>query len=220
MRDWIVLGTGPSAPEMLKVAVRHAYIGFVSLTMNAGLKMEGCPTHYFCVDEYAARMHQTQMVTARVGNTNLITLRLSDAELHGRILKWFDEFLSLPCSGVPTRHAFGPFLHSGLLCVQLACLRGASRIHLVGYDGYAADGPLYFDKDAERDEFCKRGDPDRQQRVTAVLREGLQHLADIWHDVDFIQYGEPIYSVNAPNWEMHNARSRTGNLHTKEETLA
>lgn len=177
---------------------------FTTVTCNSGIKLIPVPDFYFAIDQNAGHVHKDAARHAQSLGSTLITLHRDCRAMRDRCVDWYDVHLRIPDQGEPTREEFGAFRYSGPLCIQFACLQGAKTVYLVGCDGYRMgkdhqyDG-CYFDYEW-RTKPRARTWPIEVNRE--VLIPGYSHLAKIWHDVEFVLVGNPVYRIEAPNWRV------------------
>lgn len=193
---WLMVGTAPSVMRTLPSF--SAFEG-MRITCNGGIELVPDPDVYLLVDMVASKTFRENAIRAREQGATLVTLhRDSEAALVDRKVHDFDEFLRCDSQGEPTKAKYGRFRYSGPLCLEYACHHGASEIHLIGFDGYRTLGDYYKPQPGTKSKSATHG----VERTRDVLQPACQAIARAWHDVQFIQYGEPIFSVDSGNWEV------------------
>lgn len=192
---WLLIGSSASVIEALPLAQDRAYPCDRTITANRGIKLWPCPSVFVCIDMYATRMLEREARAAQATGTRLVTLqRVPDAQRERRC-DFYDEFLPSP-AGPPTRAKWGEFKYSGPLCLEYACRNGATRVVLVGCDGYTGHGD-YFDGYQQ----TKTPVEDVPQKWTRdVLQPGFEAVARCFPDVKMERIGRPVFTVNAANW--------------------
>lgn len=163
-----------------------------------GIRLCDTPDVYILIDARGCQLYSADAHRAHIAGTRCVTLRRKPESLRERNIDWFDEFIDEGTGGF-TRSGYGQFRYSGPLCVQYACLHGAKRVVLVGCDGYKGVKDYY-----DGSELTKV--PPREptyvfeHRTMGVLVPAFRNLAEVWPDVEFIQYGDPCFSVDSSNW--------------------
>ena len=197
MSRWLVIGSSPSVLETLP-RVDAALPSKVVITCNSGIKLWPTPSVYFLVDQLATLKFEQEARIAQQHGTILATLLRGQKAQQERHIEHFDEHLILS-NDKPTRTQFGAYRYTGPLCIEYACHREATEVHLVGMDGYRFTGD-YFDPDSDRKHT---GKCQYEKGTVEVLEPRIRELVQVWHDVEFHLYGDPCYSVSAPNWHVH-----------------
>lgn len=196
--DWLVIGSAPSVLDWMEPIFRQTHMSVV--TCNSGIKLCAVPTAYLLCDQKACQAYQEQARYAHRFGTRLVTLKRVQSSLEERGVDWFDEFLELG-RGEPTESEWGCFRYTGPLCIEYACRRGATAVHLVGMTGYRHDND-YFDPDHPRLQQVK------DQWITHTvsnLAPRTQRLVDLFRDVQFFCYSQPVYNIIADNWTVVHA---------------
>lgn len=195
--NWLHIGSSPSVVEYLPRARQENRIDR-TVSCNAGILIEPRPDVYLSVDFPSNRRFAEQARTAQAAGTHLVTLRREPSALKARDCDWYDEFLELPPAGLLTRENWGAFRYTGPLSIEYAIRHGATTVILVGCDGYTGTND-YFDGWTDG----KQEPAGVYQRMTVeVLQPALQRLATVFHDVQFIQYGRPVYAICGANWSV------------------
>lgn len=195
MSTWLFIGSSATAPEALRLArERHAID--CTITCNAGLALVPVPTVYVCVDHVASRRYYEQARYAAANGTHTVTIRRDERALRERQLDQYAERLTLPGHGEPTRETWGSFRYSGPLCMEYALRHGATRLVLVGCDGYRhGDAHDYFDGKYRR--------PINPRTATGeVLVPRTRLLCRLWPETQWTVYGSLAYAINEPNWHV------------------
>jgi len=195
--NWLHIGSSPSVLEYLPRARQENRID-KTITCNAGILLEPRPDYYAAVDFPSQRRFVEQARAAQQNGTRLITMRREPQAMRDRDCDWYDEFIVMPDGGPPTRDKWGAFQYTGPMCVEYAIRHGAKCVILVGCDGYTGVND-YFDGWNN-----DHADPNfRYERMTIHhLKPRLQQLARLFPEVQFLQYGDPVYAVDADNWRV------------------
>ncbi len=173
------------------------------ITCNAGIKLCPHPDFYLAVDQISSREHEDAARKAQRSGTRLVTLA-RDLDAQGeRHIDHFDLAISEDPKALPHVGGYGRFRYSGPLMLEVALNHGATEIHLVGFDGYDPDRPMYFDQ-SERDwngEASQRDDIQRRAPLFhQVAQEAFGRIARAWAHCRFVQHGPTTFQVAAPNW--------------------
>lgn len=195
--NWLLIGSSPSVLEYLPRVRQECRIDR-TITCNSGIELEPFPDVYCCVDSISQKRFSSAAREAQKQGTRLICLKRTPQALRNRDCDWYDEFIENG-QGKPTRSKWGAFRYSGPLCVEYACRNGATTVYLVGCDGYSNQQPeQYFN--GFRSTTCIPRDGLYQRCTVEVLQPAFQHIAELWHDVRFVQYGDPFYAIAGDNW--------------------
>lgn len=197
---WKVIGSSPSVLRTLDMPPSDCK----TITCNAGLKLVPVPDVFVCYDQKASIDYEGLIRAAKAGGSWLFTIHRDNHEAQVRHkLDFYDEYVDFgPALKVPTREVWGKPMWSGQMCVEWACRNGATEIHLVGMDGYR-NGADYFD---ERGMTPVLRNPDFPVEVThSKILPRMQDLAEVFSEIEFVQWGDPVYKVEAPNWRVVNA---------------
>ena len=204
--EWLFVGSSPSVIEWLPQVLPMAD---VIITTNSGIKLVPTPDYYVCIDQFACVNYHDIALDAQAAGTKLITLNRSEPARKQRQIEHFDEFIDLPPIADCTREQYGRFQYSGPLCIQYACLHGAKVVHMVGTDGYKVAND-YFDAHDIPQRKCQSEQTLRNINNNAIAPT-MRQIAAAWHDVEFMQYGDPIYQVGYTNWKVvHDHSDHTG----------
>jgi len=199
MTTWLMIG---SSPSVLQTLPQFADFDGMTITCNSGICLWPVPDVYFAIDQFASVMWHDEAANAQRMGTKLVSVLRGPKAAKQRKIEHYDLFLDLAHKTNPSRTDYGEFRYSGPLCVEHACHNGAEVIHLIGMDGYR-HGNDYWDADKA---LGRRNLPNMKSTHTeAHIQPRMQQLADVWHDVQFIQHGDPCYVVNADNWEVRAA---------------
>jgi len=193
-----MIGTSPTVVQTLPaVTVRHQFERVI--TCNGGLSLAPLTDVYIAVDMHAGRQFAAQARHAQRGGTRLVTLNRDARALRERDVDWYDEFLELG-PGEPSRATWGAFRYTGPLSLEYALRHDASSLVLVGCDGYRHGGSEdYFDG-----QQCARRNlaTTAEQRTREALAPAFQARARLWPEVPIVQYGDPAFEIDSPNWEV------------------
>ncbi len=194
MSEWLMIG---SSPSVLQTLPKFSDFDGTVITCNSGIKLWPNPDYYVCVDMFASHSYHNKAKAAQDQGTKLVTLKRSPSAMKERRIEHYDIFLELSDKPESSRGRFGSFRYTGPLCVEFACHNGAKTIHLVGFDGYRHSTD-YFDPDLPR-----RIPKDMMQTHTLDhIQPKMNDLANVWNDVQFIQYGDPCFTVGEDNWRV------------------
>jgi hypothetical protein len=185
---WVCLGSSPSAPAMLKVALAD-YPDAVTITTNSGIRLL-TPDYYFLSDSLARRMFGGDArALSRAKRTVFIARKARELP---------DILINNERTDVsPQTFIRGQYTQnnlSGLYCVQFALMNGAKTIVAVGHEGYSS----------------RRGDPQYWDRTDGTSPNLLHYTEDFiapwWRacvaacpDVAFHFYGNLRYDIAGPN---------------------
>lgn len=191
---WIILGCSPLVREAYAMA-RRDFPGAPVITTNRGLQIEPDPDFYFLSDQIACKLWwEDARAASKRGKTKRITLRRDPQAMKMRTV---DDFELVYREG----HPFEPFQSSGLWCVEFAIRVGlARRVVLCGMDGYrhGCDGQDYFDGA----HYYEPNDGLQKDLTRTVVDPLSNKIAAKYPQVEFLQVGEPCFTVNLPNWRV------------------
>ncbi len=135
--DWIVAPHSPSMPDFLPV-VRRMYPEAKTITANSGITVFR-PDYYYLGDLDALGLWRPAAREAQAAGTQLVTAHKPLDILQKRDLHWFDIFLKSNPGDYPKNYIPGRYVgcrFSRLYCMQFALENKASRIVLLGMEGY------------------------------------------------------------------------------------
>ena len=137
--DWIVAPHSPSLPAFWPL-VRSAHPDAVTVTANSGIEVFR-PDYYFLWDDAACRNGRWHRAarTARAAGTKLVTVAKPPELLRARGLDHFDIYLEVKPAEYIKNYIPGQYVGCGfsrLYCLQFALENRASRIILLGMEGY------------------------------------------------------------------------------------
>jgi len=199
--EWIMIGTAPSVERTLE-RVKRIAPDAITITTNGGIRVEPLPAFYVLVDQVACEYYKSDARTAFWGGSYLVTLKRDPDALKRRGVDWFNEFVEIPREkSKPHRGGYGSFRFSGPFCLEYACNHGARTIHLVGFDGYRFQGDYVH---ADNPGRIGPKDPKTEGllRTKDILEPACNDIARAWSNVQFVQYGEPVFEVDADNWRV------------------
>ena len=203
MRDeWLMIGTATSVARTYPRVRSEIGESVTTITTNGGIRVEVFPNIYVLIDQVACEYYSNDAWVARTSGTFLVTLDRVQSALVSRGIAHYDEFVSLPRKPAkPHRGGYGSFRYSGPFCLEYACNNGAKKIHLVGFDGYRFQGDYVH---ADNPGRIGPKDPKTEgvMRTKDILEPACNDIANAWNDVEFIQYGEPQFVVDADNWRV------------------
>ncbi len=195
--NWIVIGSSPSATEMLPVA-RERWPDATTITTNAGLYLFGkgdLPTYYLVWDHAAAERYKAAAIEAQRAGAVLITAdRLWHDTPRCPHTEHYDIRLTLPDNETALRYVRGAYLnpaYSGLLATQFALNNGAEAVAWVGMEGYR-DGMV----DHLDGRPCSLMDP---VATHYIISPYMQSCIDQCPQIPFTFYGRPRFRLGGDN---------------------
>lgn len=198
MTNWLMIGTAPTVLCTLPIAHHLHPDAACVATSNGGLGIWPVPDVYLATDMLATKRFAQQARQAQDNGTRLVTLRRNNRSLKDRDSDWYDEFLELG-RGLPSRAKWGEFTYTGPLLLEYLLRNGATKIILVGCDGYRhGDERDYWDGQTMERIPARTG----QQRTIETLGPGFEVRARLFPEVPIIQYGDPAFQIDSPNWEV------------------
>lgn len=207
--DWIILGSSRTAEAGFEAALRMAPKAKIA-SANAGLMMlrdyREVPAIVVVLDEYAVRLFRPDFEWAHEAGARFVTYHWSGVKA---ALGWSDVEEIVVSMDEDSRYDIDVFTNanfSGLFALQLVMREKPRRVILAGMDGY--DGRYHYYDHA--DTFDGRRGPWHGALATSQIIEPFMRSMVAAHpEIDFIQLGEPHYTVSAPNYrsEPHGARS-------------
>jgi len=188
-----MVGTGPSVHRGLDVV---GEFDGRTITTNYGIDLVE-PDYYVGIDMTATMELAERTKELQIAGTRLITLHRDVwAAQVARKVDHYNEFIIVGSQDDPSQLRYGRFRYSGPFCLEYACHNGASEVHMVGFDGYRWLNDYHY---------TNVENPDKTkgvQRTHDVLRPACQEIARAWGHVRFVQYGEPVFTVDSNNWEV------------------
>lgn len=194
---WLLLGTSAHVHSHMENVVPADYDAVI--TCNGGLQLWPAPDVYIACDMAATVKWAQDARWAQQQGTRLVTLKRHPKALKERNSDWYDEFIT-EGKGDPTRSSWGNFHYTGPLTLEYALRHNASQVTIVGCDGYRTG--LQDDYAAEIAFAPIKPSTTAPQRTAEVLAPGFERIARIFPEVPIIQYGDPCYSIDSPNWEV------------------
>lgn len=211
INTWLIVGSSPTAPEYFEQA-RERYDYATTFACNSAIKLfeDKRPDYFIAVDECAGILLQEFIKPAIEQGTQFVTYAKSMLleNLKGNIsLPGFEVKLPEPtilldigkdvqATYRPGRVVFAQY--SGLAAMQYALKRGAERLVLVGCDGYPGGKPMV---DFPVVTFDGHGGDSWGDRQTfTVIEPFMRSMVARCPKVEFIQYGKPLFTVDAPNY--------------------
>lgn len=196
MSTWLLLGSSPSVTDTLFRAREENPVDY-TITCNSGIELDPNPTVYLCVDPKASTVYEVDARRAQSNGTRLVTIKREKLSMAGTKTDFYDEFLDLPekyddFNGI----SMTKYRYSGPTCIQYAIVRGATKVVIVGCDGYTGHNDYFNGKLPG----YNRVSP--EWRTENILKLGLNNIAAVCRKVQFIQYGKPLYRIDLPNWEV------------------
>lgn len=192
---WAFIGSSLNAPQHV-AEILPRLRPCRTITTNAAIKLLR-PDVYFLSDQVACKRYSHRAAEAKAQGTHCVTVFRHRQALEARNVQWFDEFVH---NGVdpPTRERWSAFNQSGPWCMEYACRKGATELHLLGCEGYR-DGDSYFD------EAYRASEPEPKIKIadsatTVILIKRMTMVLECFPEVPFYVYGSPCYSIPTPNW--------------------
>lgn len=195
---WLVIGSGPSAPEGVRAALDEFHPQ-LTITTNAGYRLFGgeypmdYPKFYFLSDAFACEVYNDRSSLLQVKGTLVLTPERVPSAIKARKMEHADQFIRSrpdlkPGRYHPGEHAAQPL--SGLWILDIALNRGAKTVLIVGYDGYRSFGD-------ERcvDYFDGRRGHGRSRSHNEIMAGYLASAVDTRPNVRFVMFGDPVYDV-------------------------
>ena len=122
----------------------------------------------------------------------------ADIRPQGQGLRLYDEFLDLS-PGSPSRSKWGEFRYTGPLLLEYLLRNGATQIVIVGCDGYRYGDERDY---AEPQQFKPKLSRTGIDRTDEILAPGFRDRARLFPEVEIIQYGDPCFTIDSPNWDL------------------
>lgn len=135
---WLILGSGPTAADDYARVRPTLPDGSIIATCNAGIRIEPDPDIYWLTDSQAVKLYETDLLASHRRGIYIVTS--VTACKHCPILKPLaSEVLDYSTAKVRvwTPGRLCNCRTSGGLLAQLAVIRGADEVHLIGMSGYA-----------------------------------------------------------------------------------
>ena len=213
-QEWILVGSSPGATMFPRI--REQYSDAVTITTNMGYTLFGekpPDVYFFCdlLDLIPERMDtDDSRGSRRFFESRDASKQLKEQGCHviGHIrnneirlqwgLEWFNEMIIAEVGGwrpwkfIPGKYTAARL--SGLFCLQYAINNGATHVHLVGCEGYAASGH-HFDTDVDSAEAI-------EENLTAdFIGPFTQAVVKACPKVEFTFYGNLEYAIHGDNVE-------------------
>jgi len=211
MSTWVVVGSSLSVIEHAD-AVLDAFIDATTIAANAAIKLfEGRsgPDYFIAIDECAG-IELQQHIEAKVAQgtrfmsyskSNLVNNirgigRLPGFEVNTPMPSILLDMGPLTTTYVPGEIVFAQYC--GLAAMQYAIREGATELVIVGCDGYPGDRPMVDFPVVTFDGKC--GDSMGMVQTRTVIEPFMRSMVAQCPDVEFVQFGRPLYTVDAPNY--------------------
>ena len=175
MTTWLAVADSPYAAGFLEVIQEPAR----TITYNGGIRLLR-PDVYWLFDSVACRMYAADAYAARADGTWLVTLLRNGSALARRGVGDFDEFIAIE-GGVSSqldRQHWYSLAFSRPYTWQYALHRGATRLVLIGQEGYPPADPRF--------RYCKM-----------FFEPMLAQAVKLWPEVEFVFCGVPNYTLPA-----------------------
>jgi len=185
--EWIVVGDSEGGAAGLCLALERFPIAW-TIACNAGYRHFGdtIPNCYLLYAPEPRREHWEHALEMRKQGAWLVTCNCRPMLLMG--IDPFDEVFRVRgvsrLPGVFVRGQYTDAGLSGLMCLQYAINNGATKVALVGMEGYSDDHGV----------FCA-------WQTKSFIRPFTQHVVDQCPDVQFVLYGTMNYEITGANVE-------------------
>jgi len=196
MTEWIVIGGGPSAERYWASAGGIMPVPRTNksiITCNNGLSL--ChPEHYLLTDDWAIEQYMDDALEAQRRGTRIIS-----HECRREDVPQANEYLDYEFANV-TNYNPGRIAHarsSGVICVQYAIMHGATKIHLLGFDGFPPDAMKYGRMDENGVEI-QRDRYGMNECMSCVLGR----IISIHEDIEFVWWGGAESLLCFPDWRV------------------
>lgn len=199
MSDWLVVGAAPTIHRAMEIMPSRDY---TIISANSGLKLFPQSNYWSCYDWKFSRAHyELSRKCRREHGTKLVTISRPNKEyLTEHLMSDFDVFCDVEdAPEQPTLTRYGKPAYSGQLATEFACRNGATRIVLIGMDGYRPTNNYFDEGEVARPEMQ---DWFLEQMVKERIQPRMQALAVLYPMIEFLQIGNPVYYVNAANWKV------------------
>lgn len=203
MSDWLLVGSSPSAPEFVE-AINGIDWPHTSMTTNAGIKLLPNADYYLALDQHAVEMFADDIRAAQKQGTQIVVLEDYEAKMRkaGGLASVDVVLAHMPPPTVDGRKLLR--IHddtivnvwmSGPVLPQFAVKWGATRMILVGFEGYRSHGEALV-----IDHFDGRTGDGMSATITEEKQARLfRELAAYKPLVKWTFGGDMTYSVDAPN---------------------
>lgn len=199
-RNWIVIGSSPSATEMLPVA-RERWPDATTITCNAGIDLFGdgdWPTYYLLWDHVAVPRYAAVAREAQRAGTVLVTAdRPWNTPSRCPHTEGFDVRLNLRRDTLALRYERGNYDqvgYSGLMAIMFALNHSAESVALVGMEGFRCNKGGVLDH--------IDGRPGRVRgalHTRRYIRPYMQSCIDECPHVPFTFFGRPRFQLQGDN---------------------
>lgn len=195
---WLILGSGPTAADDYRRVRPTLPPDTIVATCNAGIRIEPDPSIYWITDSQAAVLYEKEMLSAHVRGIYIITSLT--ACKHRPILRTIaSEVLDYSTAKVKVWKP-GTLCNcrtSGGLLVQLAVIRGAEEVHLIGMGGYATVPGA-----AVQDYFDGRTGKPSHEDVMRFYGPMMQSVFNQCGWTRFVFHGRPNWPWSGENVEI------------------
>jgi len=217
MNEWHIVGSSLKVESYFDAAC-FAHPDATTFACNSAIKLFTArrPDYFIAVDENAGIMLHRLICDAIEQGTQFVSYAKS------LLVKNIKREISCPgfevdtpmptvlldidASKVHTEYQPGRIVfaqYSGLAAMQYAIQQGAERVIITGCDGYPGDRPL---EDFPVVTFDGHGGDSWGKRQTdTVIQPFMQSMVDACPDIEFVQYGEPLYDVEGANYTIKQA---------------
>ena len=173
--EWVIVGGGRSAREHLQRLSRSTMSKAAFITCNSGLGLVGNPHCYYVTDPNALREFKEDYENAFKNDVEIISR------------KRLEGIETTLCKYDPTDVTYHG-RSSGVMMIREAMNRGAKRIHMLGFDGFAP----------HEMEYEKFGRPYNRHGMNEAMNDALKRIKAENPNVRFMWHGES--RLNQDGW--------------------
>ena len=191
---WLLLGSGPDAPDFLPVAMAD-YPGATTITTNYGLRLLEKPDYYFILDRKAVDDLGDRALELQKQGCMIVTT-------HNDVTRpYVERKIPHPDYHIVingSKHYMKGFIcrcrFSGVYMMQFVLLMGAKRLLFVGHNGYPPDQtPYWYEQHREYSQT------EYKERTLQVIGPYMRDAARANPDIEFVYYGKLNYEVYGEN---------------------
>lgn len=215
MNTWVIVGSSPSVLGHFD-PVMGQYPCATTFACNSAIKLfeDKRPDYFIAVDETAGIMLGEHISAAVEAGTQFVSYAnsLLIRNIEGvTSLPGFQVKTPMPTillrigKGVCTEYEYGRIVfaqYSGLAAMQYAISQGVDEMVILGCDGYQGGVPLVDFPIVTFDGHG--GDSHGERQTRQVIGPFMRSMVQKCRDTRFVQYGEPLYTIDAPNYEVRN----------------
>ena len=191
---WLLIGSGPDAPEYLPVAMAD-YPDAITMTTNHGLNLIEKPDYYLIIDRTAVRLlgERAKKLQSEgmyiVTSENDCTRPVVESVIPNPDYHFIINNSHWYMKGFISRCRF-----SGLYMLQFVLLMGAERVAMVGYNGYPPDKTPYWYEHTRKYDIAEY-----RTRTLGKIQPYMHDITKANPDVHFVYYGKLNYEVSGKN---------------------